>query len=125
MQWQRFGGDRIAVLTGAGAAILGVVMLVGGIGLGVAVLSSPQPRSQAVTAFVFSVVGLVNLWYSLKVSRADPGAFVSSGAVTSALIVYLGVALRDFGEPFWAHGVYLLLLVAVWSRVTMRRSIAA
>jgi hypothetical protein len=58
-----------------------------------------------VTAFVFSVVGLVNLWYSLKVSRADPGALVLSGAVTSALIVYLGVAPRLRGALLGAWRV--------------------
>ena len=125
MKTQYFNGNWLAAVAGVGAAILGLLMLVGGVGLSLAVISSPQPRLQMATAFVLLVAGFINLWTSLRVWRAEQRALLVSGAVTTALIAYLGIGLRDFGEPFWAHSVYLLVVFGLWSQVVMRRGIAA
>ena len=78
-----------------------MLMLVGGLGLTLAVLSSPQPPAQIVTAAVLVVVGLVNLCVSPGIWRADMRNVAVSGAAAAVLIAYLAVVLGDFGEPLW------------------------
>jgi uncharacterized membrane protein len=117
--------NRLTAIAGVLGATLGLLMVLGGFGIGLAVLSSPQPRLQVMTALLLSVVGFVNLRCSRRVWNASEQAFLWTGVATMALVAYLGVGLRDFGEPFWAHGVYLLLLLVVWFRTAKRTGIAA
>ena len=116
--------NRLAAVAGVTAALLGVLMVVGGVGLGLAVVSSPQPPLQTVTAVVLTLSGLVNLRFSRQVWRADRRGLLSSGAATATLVLYLSAVLRDFGEPLLAHSLYLLLLLAVWSRAGVRGAVA-
>lgn len=116
MASQSPGADRILVVAGLSAAALGALMFIGGLGLGFAVASSRQPRLQLVTAVVLTVVGAANLWCSRKVWRGERPATLVSAICTTTLLAYFGTALRDFGEPFWIHSAYLLLLMWLWSR---------
>ena len=120
MESQSFGADRLSVVAGLGAAALGALMIVGGLGLVLAVASSPQPRLQSITAVLMTVVGAVNLWSSRKVWRGERPATMVSAIFTSMLMAYFGAALRDFGEPFWIYGAYLLLLIWLWSKPKAR-----
>src|SRR5262245_47524880 len=123
MSSQRIERNWLARIAAIGAATLGVLMLAGGLALGLALISSRQPPLQVVTAVVLTTVGLVNLRYSRQIWRADRRALLLSAVATSTLMGYLGVGLRDFGEPLWAHAVYLVVLLGLWSRASARRSL--
>jgi hypothetical protein len=115
----------LAAFAAAAGAALGVLMSIGGLALALAVLSTPQPGLQGTTAVVLIASGIVNLWSSVGIWRAQPRALVRSAGATMALMIYLAGALRDFGEPFWAHLVYLLLLFAVRYQTRGHRRLAA
>ncbi len=113
----------LATLTAAAAFILGMLAGIGGLALALAVLSTPQPRDQAVTAFVLFGVGAVNVVSSLGVRRWERRARVASALACVSLMIYFAAGLHDFGELFWAHGVYLLMLLVL--HYEMRHSRAA
>jgi hypothetical protein len=115
----------LATATATAAATLGVLMGLGGLALMLAVVSTPQPRLQVVTAGALLTVAIVDLRASSGIRLEQRGSILCSALATGALIVYLGVGLSDFGEPFWLHGSYLLLLLALFYRARQRRSIAA
>jgi uncharacterized membrane protein len=120
MESQSSGADRLSVVAGFGAAALGALMIIGGLGLVLAVASSPQSRLQSITAILMTVVGAVNLWSSRKVWRGERPAAMVSAIFTTTLMAYFGAALRDFGEPFWIHGAYVLLLLCLWLKPSAR-----
>jgi hypothetical protein len=120
-----FPRTSLTTITGIAAATLGLLMTIGGLALGVAVLSTQQPGLQAVTAGVLLTTGVLNLQASIGIRREKPRAMLVSAIVTVALMSYLGGGLRDFGEPFLVHGLYLLLLLSLISRVRKRVAIAA
>jgi hypothetical protein len=120
MESQSLGAGRLSVVAGLSAAALGALMLVGGLSLVLAVASSAQSGLQSVTAVVMTVVGAANLWSSRKVWHGERPAILVSAIFTTMLMAYFGGALRDFGEPFWIHGAYVLLLIWLWSMADTR-----
>jgi hypothetical protein len=112
----------LASMTGIVAIVLGVLMSVGGAALAVAVLSTPQPRVQIVTAAVLAVAGVVNVRAGAAIRRGEPRGLVWSFVATVTLMLYLGVGVDDYGEPLWLHAAYLILLLAVASGKRTRRT---
>jgi hypothetical protein len=123
MESQSLGAGRLFVVAGLSSAALGALMIVGGLGLVLAVASSPQAQLQSLTAVLMTVVGAANLWSSRKVWRGERPATLVSAIFTTMLMAYFGAALRDFGEPFWIHGAYLFLLIWLWSKPKARFTI--
>ncbi len=113
----------LAAMTGIMAVVLGVLMSIGGAALAVAVLSTPQPRLQIVTAAIFVLAGLVNVRSGIAIRRGDSRWFALSGLATATVMLYLGAGLNDFGEPFWVHAAYLILLLTVAYRTRVRLSV--
>jgi hypothetical protein len=106
-----------AVLTGTATVVMGVVLAVGGLALMLAVVSTPQPAAQLITASILLCAGLVDLRSSRGVWRHERGALILSGLATLILVAYLG-ALRDFGELFWLNVLLLFLLAASAAKAT-------
>jgi hypothetical protein len=114
----------LAAVTGIMAVVLGVLMSLGGAALAVAVLSTPQAWPQIVTAAIFILAGLVNVRSGIAIRRGEARWFALSGLATATLMLYLGAGLNDFGEPFWMHAAYLIVLLAAAYRTRVRLSIA-
>ena len=110
----------LSVVAAGSAALLGGLMLIGGVGLAFAVATSTQPPLQFATAGMLIVTGAVNLWASRHL-RTDGRALAASAVATLTLIVYLGV-IGDVGEPLLLHVVYLSMLAGLAYR---RRSVHA
>ena len=98
------------------AALLGVITAFGGLALAFAVLTTDQPSSQAVTASVLVALGGANLIASAGIRREQARALLLSVVASAGVMLYLGAGLRDWGEIFWMHGAYLLVLLAVCAR---------
>ena len=105
-----FGRPVLASITAGTAAVLGGLMLLGGMGLTMAVLSTRQPLQQFITAGVLMLSGAVNLSFSRSVRRQEGRALAISALATVALMLYLALVLGDLGEPLALHGLYLSLL---------------
>jgi hypothetical protein len=106
-----------AAFGGAAALAVGIVMTVGGLALLLAVLSTPQPMMQMVTAVILLLAGILDLRSSRGILRQQRDAMVLSGCATLILVAYVGGALRDFGELFWLNVLFLLLLAAQFRRL--------
>ncbi len=110
----------LSIVAAWSAALLGGLMLFGGLGLAFAVATSPQPPLQSTTAGMLIVTGAINLWASRQMLKQG-WPFTASVAATAMLVAYLGV-IGDGGEPLLLHLVYLLMLAGLAYR---RRSIHA
>jgi hypothetical protein len=101
----------LSVVAAWSAALLGGLMLIGGVGLAFAVATSTQLPLQFATAGMLIVTGAVNLWASRHL-RTDGRALAASAVATLALIVYLGV-IGDVGEPLLLHVIFLSMLAGL------------
>lgn len=114
----------LPAVAAAACALLGLFVGFAGASLMLAVLWSEQPPSQAMTAAILLITGVVNWKASRGIRHARGQSILMSALVTAALVGYSAIVLRDFGETFWLHTAYLLLLGAL-QRQRMRRAPAA
>jgi hypothetical protein len=112
-------------ITAVAAMIVGLLMVIGGIGLIVALVSTPQPTLQVATCCILLAAGAVNLHCSRGIRNEQPRSVMRGALATLLFLVYSGAALRDFGELFWMSATLLLLLVALRRRSSLHPSIAA
>jgi peptidoglycan/LPS O-acetylase OafA/YrhL len=96
------------------AASLGLLAGVGGVGLILASVSTGQPPLQIVTACVLLIAGVVNVAASRSIRHRRERSILLSAVVTAGLISFSAGVLHDFGEFFWIHAAYLLLLGALY-----------
>jgi hypothetical protein len=106
----------LPAVTAAAAALLGGFMLLGGTGLLISVIATPQPSQQLVTAGVLMGSGAINLAASRSIARREDWALAAGAVATAAIVLYLTFALRDFGEPLMLHAAYLGLLGVLANR---------
>ena len=113
MSAQRLDVTHVLSVVAAGsAAVLGGLMLVGGLGLALAISTSAQPPLQFATAAILIVTGAVNLWASPHLARQKGRPLTASAIATVTLLAYLGI-IGDVGEPLLLHAVYLSLLAGL------------
>jgi hypothetical protein len=102
----------MALATAIAAAVLGALSLVSGLALWPALMLASQPLQQTATSLILVSAGLVNLTASRGIRRGHLIAILASAAVTAGFIGYSLWVLRDMGEFFWLHVVYLAALGA-------------
>jgi hypothetical protein len=106
----------LASITSGAAALLGLLLLVSGIGLTIAVLTTSQGVLQFMTALVLMLSGGVNLRVSRSIGRRETKAMTTSAAATISLTVYL-VLTSNSSELVAVQQLYLLVLFALACRV--------
>ena len=113
MSKQRADVTALLSVVAAGCAVaLGGVMLVGGLGLVLAISTSAQPPLQFVSAAILTGVGAVNVRAGLQLWNRRQRALVPSAVATAGLLAYVMV-IGDLGEPFFLHLWYLALLAGL------------
>jgi hypothetical protein len=115
----------LRAITSVSAAVLGLLAGGGGLALALALASSQQPLDQMATAGALALAGIVNLISSRSIYQQRDRPILLSGIVTLGLMGYLAAVVRDFGELFWLHGLYLILLATLGHRHHLRATIAA
>jgi hypothetical protein len=113
MSGQRRDVTRVLSVVAAGsAALLGIWMLIGGLGLAFAIATSTQAPLQVTTAGILILTGAMNLWASLQLWKQKARALTASAVATGLLVAYLTV-IGDLGEPLLLHALHLSLLAAI------------
>ena len=102
----------LSVVAAGSAALLGIWMLLGGLGLAFAIVTSSQAFLQVATAGILTLAGATNLWASRQLWKQKARALTASALATATLVAYLGV-IGDVGEPLLLHALYLMLLGAI------------
>lgn len=105
----------LASIASGAAALLGLLLLVSGIGLTIAVLTTSQGMLQFMTALVLMLSGGVNLRVSRSIARRETKALTTSAAATISLTVYL-VLTSNSSELVAVQQLYLLVLLALACR---------
>ena len=105
----------LASIAAGTAALVGFLLLVSGVGLTIAVLTTPQGLRQVTTALVLMLSGGVNLWVSRSIGRRETKALTTSAATTIWLTVYL-VLTGNSSELVAVQQLYLLWLFTLACR---------
>jgi len=122
--WPTLSRPSLPAVAAAAGAVLGLLVGFGGATLMLAVLWTEQPASQALTAVVLLTTGIVNWKASRGIRHTRGQSLLLSALVTVVFVGYSALVLRNFGETFWLHTAYLLLLGAL-QRQRMKRAPAA
>lgn len=112
----------LTAAAGLMAALLGVLMLLGGLGMGSAAFITQAPQQNREIAMLLTVAGLCNAGCSFWIWRANLVAVMIGSVASLAVAAYFALRIDDIGETFWLHLVLLVLLTLVGLRlVDMRK----